>query len=64
MKEAGPHRGHMYDSLNRKFKNRQNTSMVIEVKIVVTLGNSNWKGAQGGFQSAGNVLFPNLGSSS
>lgn len=45
-----------------KFKNRQNTPMMIEIRIIVTLGNSDWKGAQWGFQSAGNVQFPNMGS--
>lgn len=52
----------MYESVDTKFKNRQNTSMVIEVRIVVTLGNSDWKQAQGVFQGAGNILIPNRGS--
>lgn len=52
----------MYESIDTRFKNRQNTSVVIEVRIVVAPWNSDWKGAQGVFQGAGNVLVPNLGS--
>lgn len=52
----------MYDSFDLKFKNRQNPSLVIEIRIVITLGNSDRKGIQGGFQGGGDVRFPNLGS--
>lgn len=37
----------MYKSIDTKFKNRENTSVVIEVRIVVTLRNSDWRGHQG-----------------
>lgn len=36
-------------------------SMVIEIRIVVTLENSDWKGTRG-FQGGADVQFPNLGS--
>lgn len=51
----------MYDSSDAKFRNGPNSSMVIEIRIVVTLENSDWKGTRG-FQGGADVQFPNLGS--
>lgn len=54
----------MYDSSDAKFKNGPNSSMVIEIRIVVTPKNSDWKGTGGFwemlmFNFLVWVLFPN-----
>lgn len=47
----------MYDIAYIKFKNRQNESMVVEVRIVVTPGgDTDRERAQGTFWDDGNVL--------
>ena len=56
-------KGHpVYDSIYMKFKNRQNESMGLKVRTVVTSG---WKtltgrGYEGSFQGDGNILYLDL----
>lgn len=46
----------------KKFKDRQNSLIVLDVRIVVTLGViSDWKGGIGDFWGDGNISFCDMG---